>query len=873
MLCLASRTRRVCLLSISVTSVATGATHTWTGGISPFPQSSMNNAAAWSGGVPVSGSSNLALVFPNMALSNTPNQNIANPLVLQHLTIAGGYTFSGNGIRFDNLGAAPTWTQNSSSAFGLDVNFAAQTTIGGNAGSLNLTGTVSGNGFRLAPTFSMTLSLTGGGSNSLGGTSRIEGGAVLLNKSGTAIGGTIEIAGGTLDASGTNQFAPGSIVDMSNGFFNVTSTQTISQLVLTGGNIVLNNNLGITSGITHNSGAIGISTGPGGLDLAGGNRVIATNSTTVGDVLAIGVGMSNGSFTKVGAGQLDLFGLNSFTGTNTINAGLVRTSPVSIGNSVVNNAVIDFLGGGTYSGSISGTGSVIISSFLQLASPQSYTGGTTVNGGATLVGTGSTLGGTIAGDGMALGDVIFNQSTNSTFAGSLTSTLKVSKSGTGVLTLGGTNTYTGPTVLEEGGLRFTSNTAIGSGPFQVGAGFANVSLEAVGNITVSNATSFSANTSIEGSGNLNLASTNVKNTNFALVHNSTGNTDVTGKFTLGAPGSIVLNAGTLALGDASIVGGFVAAGPITVNAGTLTLRSLNFISLPDVTLAGGTLNAVNGYAIPLGAALQGNGGVTGRVASANGSTIIATGALVMGDASHVAGVNLDGELYTGSNTVTLQDANQAVLGSYTRVGTASANGTLVANKGAVVNFGRNIEGRGQVQSINTLANAIIMNGDASGDSIANYLEFTGYVKGVGTFNNVAFSGTFSPGLSPALLTVGNVVLTPSNVLEIELGGLLRGSQYDAFDITGTMSFAGQLKLTLINSFTPSLGDQFNIFDGATVGSFSSFFFPPLTVGLVWDTSLLPSQGIVQVVAVPEPTTLGTLAAAGMAFGRRRRRDA
>jgi hypothetical protein len=147
--------------------------------------------------------------------------------------------------------------------------------------------------------------------------------------------------------------------------------------------------------------------------------------------------------------------------------------------------------------------------------------------------------------------------------------------------------------------------------------------------------------------------------------------------------------------------------------------------------------------------------VTGRIATANGSLTIATGAMVLGDPSHPAGVNRDGELCTNQFIVSLSDSNQAVLRSMADIGTVTQNGMLSAGNGFVLNLGRDIVGRGQIQSNNLLADAAIINGDVNGDSFTNYLEFTGYVKGVGTFNNVAFSGTFSPGLSPTLMTVGN----------------------------------------------------------------------------------------------------------------------
>jgi len=399
-----------------------------------------------------------------------------------------------------------------------------------------------------------------------------------------------------------------------------------------------------------------------------------------------------------------------------------------------------------------------------------------------------------------------------------------------------------------------------------------VTIQATGTRTLPNIPQFFVQTNFVGSGNLLFNDTSAKTQTVGVAHSSSGTTEIDGKYTLASTGSITVNSGTFILGDPNVVGGFVGNGPIQLNGGTLTVRSLNFTTLTDVTLAGGTLNAPNGYAIPLGAALQGNGGVTGRVASANGSSVIASGNLNIGDGTHAAGVNLDGELYTNQNTVTMFDSNQAVLGSLTKLGTPTQNGTLASANGYVLNFGRNITGRGQIQSTNTLATAAIINGDVNGDSNINYLEFTGYVKGVGTFNNVAFSGTFSPGLSPTLMTVGNVVLTPSNVLDMEIGGLNRGSQYDAFDINALMALNGTMKVTLLNTFMPNIGDQFLLFQGPQAGNFSGFNLAPLVPGRMWDTSQLYTGGILKVVAVPEPGTVLLLAMglAGLVARRRPR---
>ena len=69
---------------------------------------------------------------------------------------------------------------------------------------------------------------------------------------------------------------------------------------------------------------------------------------------------------------------------------------------------------------------------------------------------------------------------------------------------------------------------------------------------------------------------------------------------------------------------------------------------------------------------------------------------------------------------------------------------------------------------------------------------------------------------------------------------------------------GTLEVDLINGFTPSIGDSFDILNGTTTGTFGSFKLTPLPAGLNWDTSALYSQGVIMVA--PEPSSLALLGA-------------
>lgn len=849
--------------ALAIVSPAVAQTYTWTGNANTGLMSTPGN---WLGGVtPVSNTPNLKIILQS---NNTnANQDIATPLILQDLQSNSYFQLYGGALQMDNLGANPTISSAAYTEVHNNINFADPTTFTQTNSQLYLYGTLSGGNL----TFNASNGFVGinGAGNTLGGVNTINAGANVQVYSAGGIGGTVNVVGSAFTVQNSGSFSAGTDLNVSaGGQVILNSVTSVDDLDISGGIVYVGGGLNVTGGISSSSGNNTLGQGGGSIALGASTPINVTSSGS--DQLNINGPISTGTFTKTGGGRLTLgtFSTNVFSGTNTVSAGILRGSSDAIGT-VLNNATVELNGGTLNSSQISGPGNVVVSGFTIYNAAQAYTGATTVEGG-NLSGYVTTLPALVTCTGGG-GSVVFLDATNVTHTGTLAGALFVSKGAAGVLTLGGNNPYTGGTSVGAGGLAIATDTAIGTGGLSV---FGATTLEAIGSRTLANPLFIGNGVTFQGTGSFNFTDATAKLAypGAVITHNSTGSTSIAGKFSVDAAAQVTVNSGSLALGDGAVVNGFTSAGPIVVNGGTLTLNSLNFINLPVVTLAGGTLNVPNGYAIPLGAVLTGTGGVTGRISTANGSTILASGNLTLGDSAHPAGVNFDGELYTNNNIVTLADSNQAVLGSITDLGTNTLNGTLVAPNGAVLNFGRNIIGRGQIQSNNTLADAVIVNGDVNGDSPTNYLEFTGYVKGVGTFNNAAFSGTFSPGLSPTLMTVGNTILLPSNVLDMELGGLNRGGQYDAFDVTpsSTMSLNGTLKLSLINAFNPALGNQFNLFDGTTVGAFSSFNFPALNAGLMWDTSLLYTQGIVQVVAIPEPAALVMALAAALTVVRRRR---
>jgi hypothetical protein len=129
----------------------------------------------------------------------------------------------------------------------------------------------------------------------------------------------------------------------------------------------------------------------------------------------------------------------------------------------------------------------------------------------------------------------------------------------------------------------------------------------------------------------------------------------------------------------------------------------------------------------------------------------------------------------------------------------------------------------------------------------------GKVRGNGRLvGNLTSTGTIAPGLLAAagsITITGNVTLQPTSLLALDLGGLTRKTAYDCLTVSGAFTLGGNLNVTLLNGFTPLLGNTFDLFDSAsTAGTFAALNLPSLTAGLGWNTSLLATTGVISVMS-------------------------
>lgn len=203
------------------------------------------------------------------------------------------------------------------------------------------------------------------------------------------------------------------------------------------------------------------------------------------------------------------------------------------------------------------------------------------------------------------------------------------------------------------------------------------------------------------------------------------------------------------------------------------------------------------------------------------------------------------------NTVTITGGDKAgrtfdVAGG---TGTVQINNTANDYTGTTHVYGGTLGGSGKIVG-DVVNHGATINGDAT-----NKLTLAGTVSGTGEFDNINFTGTFSPGFSPAVVNVSNDTLADNAHLLMEIAGINTG-QYDQLNITGDLQLGGTLEIKFIDGFMPVNDLAFTLFHGHTTGQFKNIILPDLPSGLHFDSSSLYSGGALTVVPLPAAAPMG-----------------
>ena len=200
-----------------------------------------------------------------------------------------------------------------------------------------------------------------------------------------------------------------------------------------------------------------------------------------------------------------------------------------------------------------------------------------------------------------------NNNSNNTFNGTIQNgtiqsggSLSLLKTGSALLTLGGSNTYSGGTTLSAGGLALAASAALG-GPLTINGG----TLQAAASLSAPNAINVGGPFAVGGSNNLLLSGgVNLGGASQAVTVNNTASTIFTGVLSNG--GLVKSGPGTLSLTNS---GNSYAAGT-TVNQGTLQAANPTALGSGSVLLQNGKLSLTAESGIGGFGGMQMNNGAT-----------------------------------------------------------------------------------------------------------------------------------------------------------------------------------------------------------------------------------------------------------------------
>ncbi len=374
----------------------------------------------------------------------------------------------------------------------------------------------------------------------------------------------------------------------------------------TAGTVTVSGGVNADAGITFNTDGYTLSSGT--LTLGGADAAANTISVGGGIAAVIDSVISGSTgLTKSGSGSLTLSGANTYTGGTTVSGGTLVGTTTSLTGNITNNSTVSFdqADDGTYAGDMDGSGSLTKSGAgnLTLSGSNSYAGGTTVSAG-TLTGSTGSLQGDIANNAA----VVFDQAADGDYAGAMTGTGSLTKNGAGNLTLSGANDYSGGTTVSAGTLTGSTTSLQGdiandaamvfsqdTGGIYAGgiSGTGSLAKSGTGTVTLTGANSYSGGTTVS-------AGTLAGST--ASLAGDIAN-DATLKFTQAADGTysgtISGTGGLEVAGPASVTlaNANTYSGGTTISGGTLVAGNAAALSSGTVTLTGGGLVAVDGLTI------------------------------------------------------------------------------------------------------------------------------------------------------------------------------------------------------------------------------------------------------------------------------------
>lgn len=683
----------------------------------------------------------------------------------------------------------------------------AQTTWVGTSGTALWS--VGSNWGGVPPTAGGTSSLVFSGSTLLSSTNNI----ANLSVSGISFTNTT-VGGGGFVLSGSTVALRGGISTTALSSGSVTDEIALG-LVLTGGNITVT----IANGNSHTlliSGSIGQDGTARTFSKAGNGLLTLSNTTNSFSTLSISAAQG------VSVNQIGTAGLPSTTGTGGVilsQSLLTYTGPgettnkqLQVGTIAANTNGATIANNGSGPLNLIGSGGLFTSSWASASASR------------TLTLDGSNTGNNVIA--ATMGDV-----------NSGTTALALTKAGTGMWILSGSNTYTGATTVSAGTL-------------QIGGGGTTGSLNTASSIAVSSGATLAFsrsntmtqgadfNSVLSGAGNVTQLGAGTLVLNGANTYSGTTRV-VTGTLQIGSGGSTgSLNTASAITGSAggtlafnrsdavtqgthfnSVIGG--AIGVSQLGSGTLVLSGNNIYS-GGTQIAAGTLQLGSSTALPASSALTLGTGSTAGVLAFSGNTATLGSITFNGSGSQLSGTASGGKLNllasgTNNATITITSGSHALHPDTT----LQSNTVINVAAGSLFSLHGVIDGSKSLTQIGSGTVAIYGANSYSGGTYLNggYLS----VQNTGALG----SGTVTID-GNSILNLNNTILANTVVFGSGSGAIINSGSL--VNVTGTYSITSGTGTSITTNYSLQPGSSISFvsnlastvsINGSAVGTFSS----------------------------------------------------